>query len=172
MEKLSRLTTEDRDNLSAYLDGELDEEQTRRIEALLVQNSVARNDVELLSKTYELLDELERPNAPNDFVEKTLATAKLEEVKTPISDQPWFQTTQKIGILSSWTAALVLAAVIGFLITNRFIPDKDDQLVQELPVIQNLDSYEEVQSIDFLNLLIAEKPLREELRKATSHEQK
>ncbi len=172
MEKLSRLTSEDRDNLPAYLDGELDEAQTRRIESLLVQNSVARNDVELLSKTYDLLDELERPDAPKDFVEKTLATAKLEQIKTPLSDQPWFQTTQKVGILLSWTVAFIIAAVAGFLITNRFVTDGSDKLVRELPVIQNLDRYDEVQSVEFLNQLTVEKALLEEMRKATSHAQK
>lgn len=172
MEKLSRLSTEDRENLSAYLDGELDDGGTQRIETLLVQSSVARNDVELLSKTYDLLDELPRPDAPKDFLEKTLATAKMEQVKHPISEQQWFITTQQILILSGWTVALVVASVIGFMVTYQYIERPDDALIQELPLIQNLDRYEEVQNVEFLDLLTADEKLLNEMRKATSHEQK
>ncbi|MBT5020518.1 MAG: hypothetical protein HON04_17440 [Planctomicrobium sp.] len=172
MEKLSRLSTEDRENLSAYLDGELDDGGTQRIETLLVQSSVARNDVELLSKTYDLLDELPRPDAPKDFLEKTLATAKMEQVKHPISEQQWFITTQKMLILSGWTVALVVASAIGFMVTNQYVERPDDALIQELPLIQNLDRYEEVQSVEFLDLLTADEKLMEEMRKATSYEQK
>ncbi|MDB4802622.1 hypothetical protein OAH05_01710 [bacterium] len=172
MEKLSRLSTEDRENLSAYLDGELDDGGTQRIETLLVQSSVARNDVELLSKTYDLLDELPRPDAPKDFLEKTLATAKMEQVKHPISEQQWFITTQKMLILSGWTVALVVASAIGFMVTNQYVERPDDALIQELPLIQNLDRYEEVQSVEFLDLLTADEKLIEEMRKATSYEQK
>ena len=172
MEKLSRLSTEDRENLSAYLDGELDDGGTQRIESLLVQSSVARNDVELLSKTYDLLDELPRPDAPKDFLEKTLATAKMEQVKHPISEQKWFITTQQILILSGWTVALVVASVIGFMVTYQYIERPDDALIQELPLIQNLDRYEEVQNVEFLDLLTADEKLLNEMRKATSHEQK
>ena len=46
MEKLTRLTTEQRDNLTAYLDGELDEDGTRLIETVLASSTVARNDGE------------------------------------------------------------------------------------------------------------------------------
>ena len=172
METLSRLSTEDRENLSAYLDGELDDKGTQRIESLLVQSSVARNDVELLSKTYDLLDELPRPNAPNDFLEKTLATAKLEQVKNPISEQQWFITGQQVLILTGWTLAMVVASVIGFWLTNQFVERPDDALVEELPLIQNLDRYEEVQSMEFLNLLTADEKLLNEMKQATSHEQK
>lgn len=172
MEKLSRLTAEDRENLSAYLDGELDEVGTQRIESLLVQSSVARNDVETLSKTYDLLEELPRPSAPKDFLERTLATAKMEQLKTPLSEQPWYQTVQKSLILCGWTAAMVLASVAGYALTNRGITAPDDVLVEELPLILNLDTLEEVQSFEFLDLLTADKKLLTEMRKATSHEQK
>ncbi len=170
MEKLQRLSSEDRDNLPAYLDGELNEEATRRIESILVQSSVARNDLELLSKTYDLLDELPRPDAPKDFIEKTLATVKMERVKVSLSDQVWFQTSQKILVLLGWTVALVIASVAGFAVTNRMVERPDDVLAEELPLMRNLDRYEEVQSIDFLDQLTRSEELLNQMRKATSHE--
>lgn len=170
MEKLSRLSAEDRDNLPAYLDGELDDDSTRRIETILAQSSVARNDIEALSKTYELLDELPRPTAPGDFLEKTVATAKLEEVKPSLVEQPWFRAAQQYGALSLWTAALLFAGIVGFTATNRLLEREDDILVREFPLLQQLDVYSEVQSVEFLDQLTADEKLLEELRKATSHE--
>ncbi len=172
MEKLQRLSSEDRDNLPAYLDGELNEDATRRIESILAQSSVARNDLERLSKTYDLLDELPHPDAPKDFVEKTLATVRLEEVKVSISDQLWFQNTQKVLVLIGWTVALIIASVAGFAITNHIIERPEDVLVEELPLMKNLDRYEEVQSVEFLNQLTASEELLKQMGKATSHEQK
>lgn len=172
MDKLQRLSSEDRDNLPAYLDGELNEDATRRIESILVQSSVARNDIERLSKTYDLLDELPHPDAPQDFVEKTLATVKMEQVKVSLSDQLWFQTSQKILVLIGWTAALVIASVASFAITNRMIERPDDVLVEELPLMKNLDRYEEVQSVEFLDQLTISEELLKQMGKATSHEQK
>ena len=171
MEKLSRLSSEDRDNLPAYLDGELNDDASRRIESILVQSSVARNDLELLSKTYDLLDELPRPDAPQDFIEKTLATVKLEQVKVSLSDQLWFQNTQKVLVLIGWTVALMIASVAGYAMTNRVIKKPNDVLVEELPLMKNLDRYQEVQSIQFLNDLTASDELLKQMRKATSHEQ-
>lgn len=172
MDKLSRLTTEDRENLAAYLDGELDDQGTQRIESLLVQSSVARNDVELLSKTYDLLEELPRPSAPNDFVEKTLATAKMEEVKTPISEMAWFKQGRQVVILCGWTAALLLSACLSFWVTNQIMVEPEDVLLEELQFIKNIDRYEEIQSVEFLDSLTADEALLREMGKATSHEQK
>lgn len=172
MDKLQRLSSEDRDNLPAYLDGELNEDATRRIESILVQSSVARNDIELLSKTYDLLDELPHPDASKDFLKKTLATVKMEEVKVPISDQLWFQNTQKVLVLIGWTVALMIASAGGFAVTNRMIERPDDILAEELPLMKNLDRYEEVQSFEFLNQLSASEELLKQMGKATSHEQK
>lgn len=170
MDKLSRLSIEDRDNLTAYLDGELDEEATRQIESLLVRSSVARNDVELLSKTYELLDELPRPGAPQDFVEKTLATAKLEQVRTPLSEQGWYQLATQVCILMLWSVCLLCVAALGSALTSRLLQNSDDTLVRELPLIRDLDRYDEVGNLEFLNRLSSERGLREEMRKGIGHE--
>ncbi|WP_437204263.1 anti-sigma factor family protein [Planctomicrobium sp. SH664] len=169
MEKITRLSPEDRDNLSAYLDGELDEQATRQIESILTHNAVARNEVEILARTYDLLDSLPRPKASNEFVEKTVATAKLENFRKPLAQQAWFQTLQKCAVLGLWTAAMVATATAGYALTNRLTADPDELLLlDQLPVIQNFDSVSEVQSIDFLNRLSGEKELLQEIRPETT----
>ena len=170
MDKLSRLTSTDRDNIVAYLDGELDEETTRRIETVLVQSSVARNDVEVLSRTYDLLEELPRPGAPKDFVERTVATAKLEEIRTPLANQPWYQSARKVVILCSWTLLMLAASALAAWGSRQFARNDTDVLIEEFQTIENLDVYQEVGSQAFLNRLSAEGKLLEEMRKETGDE--
>ena len=62
-----RLSTEDRSNLVAYLDGELTTPRPGSIATKLTQSVTARREVEALRKTWELLDLLPRPKASEDF---------------------------------------------------------------------------------------------------------
>src|SRR3954470_1739209 len=70
-----RLTPEDRSNLVAYLDGELNDVQARAMATKLTQSVTARREAEVLRKTWELLDLLPRPQASDDFASRTLTVA-------------------------------------------------------------------------------------------------
>ena len=153
MEKLTRLTTEQRDNLTAYLDGELDEDGTRQIETVLANSTVARNDVEVLAKTYELLDLLPRPRASGEFSEKTMQTAKLGEVRKDPRQTVWYRHGSRIIRWGSWAALLFIAACVGYSMANSRIPQHDDVLLDNLEVIQRLDDYEKAGSFEFLDAL-------------------
>jgi anti-sigma factor RsiW len=170
MDKLQRLTAEDRDNLVAYLDGELDEEHTRRVEAVLAQSNVARTDVELLARTYELLDQLEPPKASVEFAEKTVATAKLDNVKPSLEQQRWYQLLRKFGPLALWPVATLVAGIVGFAVTRQGIPQQDDLLLEQYPVIKNLDTYSEVGSYEFLEQLSRDRELLQSLQQETHHD--
>lgn len=165
MTKLNRLTADDRAELVAYLDGELDEERTRQIEAVLAQNAVARADVELLARSYELLDQLPRPKAPAEFTERTVATARIEEYRVPLSQQAWFRRSQKWGVLGLWTVAIVTAAMTGYGLAYQWVPRESDLLLDRYPVIHRLNDYREVGSIDFLDALQGDKELLQKLEK-------
>ncbi|HVJ69228.1 MAG TPA: hypothetical protein VM510_14675 [Caulifigura sp.] len=153
MEKLTRLTSEQRDNLTAYLDGELDEDGTRQIEIVLAGSTVARNDVELLAKTYELLDLLPRPKASGEFTEKTLQTAKLDEIRKDPRDTVWYKHGKRIVRWGSWAALLFGAASVGYAVARYKVPRHEDVLLDNLDVIQNLDDYEKAGSFEFLDAL-------------------
>ena len=109
-------------NLTAYLDGELDEDGTRQIETVLAGSTVARNDVELLAKTYELLDLLPRPKASGEFTEKTMQTAKLKEVRTDPRQTVWYRHGKRIVRWASWAALLFVAACVGYSIARFQVP--------------------------------------------------
>lgn len=172
MEKLARLTTEDRDNLTAYLDGELDETTTRRIESVLAGSSVARNDVELLARTYELLDDLPKPKAPADFTERTVATAKLEGIRQPISQQRWYRITQRALVLAAWTLMMIASSAAGFALATHWVSQPQDMLIDELPMIRHLDVYSEVGNVEFLHQLRKERELLDDIRARTGRDSK
>lgn len=165
--KLSRLTTEQRYELVAYLDGELDGAATARIEKLLAENAVARADVELLAATYELLGSLPRPKASPEFTEKTMATARLEAVKPDVTQSPVYRGIQQSLPLFGWAAAMIVAGFLGFAATYRWVPQPHDALVGELELIEQFDKYQEVGGIEFLELLSTREALLQQMRGAT-----
>jgi hypothetical protein len=148
--KLSRLTTEQRYELVAYLDGELDDGATARVEKLIAENPVARQDVELLAATYKLMDALPRPKATSDFSEKTMAMARLEDVRPDVTQSPLYRRSQKAIGYFGWIAAMCVAGAIGYSATRFWVAQPHDDLVRDLDTIEELDKFSEVGSIDFL----------------------
>ena len=154
MEKLSRLTPDQRTNLVAYLDGELSEKESKGIEEVLATSPVARNQVETLSRTWKLLDYLPQIKASQEFTERTVSLAKVEvATRLPLSEQPWFEQTRRSMIAASWLLGLTLMSLLGFTITNSWIHDPSAQLVKELPVVENVEIYREIGTVKFLEEL-------------------
>lgn len=154
MQKIARFTAEERENLTAYLDGELDEKLASEIEQKLTRSEVARREVEILSRTWDMLGLLPRVNVSEEFSHKTMAIAKQAEDPLLLDrSKVWLLQARRIGYLAGWGVAICLAAFAGFQITNRFIPDESRLLVEELPIIENLDNYREVGDVEFLRQL-------------------
>ena len=115
MNKLVRLTPEQRDNLVAYLDGELDEAETQNIEQVMSRSSTVQHDVEMLTRTFEMLDLLPRPQVGEAFTNRTLAS--LQTVKAAPKGINWSALTKPVRralVLLVWGAALVLSVQVGF----------------------------------------------------------
>ncbi len=83
MQKIPRLTQDQRSNLVAYLDGELPEPATKEIDQVLSKSPAVRHDVEMLARTWDLLDELPRLATEEDFTARTLSVAQKEEAPRP-----------------------------------------------------------------------------------------
>lgn len=134
----------------AYLDGELDEEANREIEQTLAHSPVARNEVEMLTRTFELLDVLPPAKATKEFTDRTLATMRMTDGRPPLAEQRWFQRVRRGLAVVVCLAALSGFAAVGFLTTNAWLPDESEMLVEDLPVIERLDVYREVGDVQFL----------------------
>jgi anti-sigma factor RsiW len=152
--KIARLTPELRENFVAYLDGELDEAGTRAIERVLESSPIAKHDLEMLSRTVDMLDALPKATPSETFTQQTMETIRLEEVPpVPLSSRPWFGYVRRGIVGAVWLAALAAAAAVGFLLTYQWIPRQSDGLVRDLGVVEQLEAYRTAGDIRFLQEL-------------------
>jgi len=141
-----------REELVAYLDGELDAEQSRKIEERAAVEPNARHMLQELDRTWHMLDELDSPATSEDFTCTTLemvALAASEDAQKAKAQRP--RRRLRAGLWA--VAGLVGAAAAGFLIVASLIPDPNAQLLQDLPIVENYDQYRKIGSIDFLRSL-------------------
>lgn len=153
MAKILRLNSEQRENLVAYLDGELSEEETQDIEQVLASSEVARHEVDMLSRSWDLIGVLPSTKASEEFTRKTLSSLRAAEAERSFVSPEFRRNVKRLTILAGWGAVLGLCVYLGFTATNRWVPNPSDQLLDEYDVISNLDRYSEVGSIEFLQTL-------------------
>jgi len=153
MKNVPSLTPQQRTDLVAYLDGELDEAAAVQVEEVLAANPAARREVEMLSRTFELLDELPRPKASEEFTERTLTLIKIGENAEQSHGQEVSPRMRGGAVVAGWISALAIAAVIGLFSTFRSPSINSDQLVRDLPVVQNVEMYLDAKDIEFVQQL-------------------
>jgi len=153
MTNLSPLNDDERAELIAYLDGELDAPAARQMEAKLNSNPTIRAEAESLKKTWELLDYLPNPEPSPNFTHRTVQSITAYQTRTLAwsSHSRWRPWALGIG----WAAALLLAGVAGYAGFSRIQSKEagDEELVRELRIIENKRLYEEAQDMEFLRLL-------------------
>jgi len=153
MEKTLRLSADQREDLVAYLDGELPDQKAQLIDQVLARSEVARHEVEALARTWEMLDVLPTPKAPPEFTERTMTTLKVGETPFVLAEQAWFGVLKKVAIASVWIVAIGVSGWVGFKATNQWMSNPARQLLEDLPTLQKLDQFQEVESKDFLERL-------------------
>lgn len=161
MAKLPPLSEKDREDLVAYLDGELDAEAARALEARLNLDAEARAEAEALRRTWEVLDYLPRPEPTAAFSSRTIQrVSSLRQQTLPVQadSRPW----PRWAFAAGWAAALLLAGTLGFAAVSWFserkpIPvqaahpiDVDQVLVRDLRLIENKRLYELAVDMNFL----------------------
>lgn len=149
-----RLTPIERANLVAYLDGELDEAETRAIATKLARSATARRELEVLEKTWELLDYLPRPKVAEDFTARTLSVALREDIEGGLLGSAVRQKTVKALRAVVWAAAAVLAFGLGHALTKWAWPNPSERLTRDLSIAEHLDAYRDVGTFDFLKELV------------------
>lgn len=156
------LTEDEKAELVAYLDGELDEAATQAIEAKIATNPEARAELDALKQAWGMLDFLPKASPSPNFTNRTMERLSLEKVgrapgktgSTPRKN-PWFA---RVG----WAAAAVVALAGGYYASTRFfvaplppepIPEDDLPLVQYLRIAEKWRLYENVDDLDFVKKL-------------------
>lgn len=108
------MTNEEKDDLVAYLDGELSEDETQALEARLSKDPAARAELDSLRQVYGLLDYLPRPEPSDNFTNRTMERLSLagsgrvtEKVPQPASAR-WL-------LPLGWAAMVLLVFGAGWL---------------------------------------------------------
>jgi len=154
MSNPSPLSDKDRADLVAYLDGDpsLDRETARKIETRISLDPILRAEADTLKRTWDLLDYLPRPEPSPNFTHRTLDKVATRETRKVLR-----QTRQRPRWLwgAGWAAAVLVAGLAGYLAALSLFPPRPTErdLVRDLRVIENLCSYEEVETLDFLHEL-------------------
>ena len=105
------------DQLSAFLDGELDPAARRDVEELLTTSEEARAELKRLEQAWDFLDELPRSEVSPSFTQTTVAMIALRASEDTEEKRSSPATKWSSGWLVV-TGALLMAALAGFLIAN------------------------------------------------------
>jgi ferric-dicitrate binding protein FerR (iron transport regulator) len=142
------------EQLVAYLDHELDEASSRRVEKLLATDPQVRQRLRQLQQSWDALDELLPADLDPSFTRSTLemvALAAEQEARQPCGPAPRRRRAW-LGL-----AGVALAGLAGYVAVWCFWPDPNQQLLRDLPVLENLDQYQKIDDIEFLRQLHARK---------------
>ncbi|MEN6405190.1 MAG: hypothetical protein ABFC77_01840 [Thermoguttaceae bacterium] len=140
------------EQLVAYLDGELSVEESRRLEEQLAADADARRRLQEMERTWDLLDDLDASPAGDQFARSTLemvAVSARQDVEQSLAEAPRrrLRRTLAVGV------AMTTAALLGFFIVWWLQPDPNRNLLRDLPILENLDPYRQVKTLDFLQKL-------------------
>lgn len=105
---MPRLTDEDRENLVAYLDGELDAKTSRDLETKLNLDAEARAEADAMRQAWGLLDYLPRAQPSPSFTHRTLERLALQ---TGAMGQ---RTAPRKWTGVAWAVGVLLALGVGF----------------------------------------------------------
>jgi len=148
----NEISDDGEEELVAYLDGELDSEAITRVEMRLSADADYRQRLAELQKAWELLDKLPRSEPTEAFTNSTIAMVAItanSEVET--SNLRRNRLKRWVGPLAAM--AVGMAGIIGFSLTRAVLTDPNEVLIEELPVIENLDLYLYADDIEFVRSL-------------------
>ena len=142
----------EQEELVAYLDGELDAARSAIIDRRLAEDPEYRVRLQQLQQAWDLLDELPRPRTAEDFTRSTVevvvasANAEVDRLAAIPRWRRWLPTLMG-------TTLLLAAAAGGFLFSWLQVTAEDRHLLRDLPVIEKVDQYRYVPSVEFLRML-------------------
>jgi hypothetical protein len=149
-----------KEQLVAYLDGELDDDGMREVEALLSTDPRAREALRQLETAWDLLDSLPRAEVDESFTESTIeivAVSLEKEMEREEAARPR-RERRNWGLAA---AAVLAASVLGFAAVISLSDDPNDQLLRDLPLLERLDQYRHVDDLEFLRELHTANLLRD-----------
>jgi hypothetical protein len=172
---MAKLNDREREELIAYLDGELPETEASAVEARLSLDAEVKKEAEALRKTWELLDYLPKPEPSPSFTNRTMERISAQATGL-VRKHPIIRRRSRWTVGLGWAAAALIAAGAGFgittVLTGHRTPlgeqaqkNKDDPLADmsapdiqrglalNLRILENQRLYENVDDIELLRAL-------------------
>src|SRR4029078_2848583 len=105
------------------------------VEQVLAESVVARHDVDMLSRTWDLMNVLPGVKASEEFTRKTLSSIRAaESSKASLFAPALAKQFSRAVALVLWGVVLVGAGVLGFYAT-RLVPNPTEQLLDDFNII-------------------------------------
>jgi anti-sigma factor RsiW len=137
--------------LVAYLDGELNPEQTADFELRLASDPALRRRLHELQRTWDVLDCLPQTNTDNTFTKSTIELVAREATREIRRQRRALPGTWFRGVAVAGLAAMALWG--GFQVMRAYQTAPTLRLARDLRVIENMDFYRSIDSLDFLKQL-------------------
>ncbi len=145
------MTTEfDDEALVAYLDGELTDEQVQQIDTQIATNPDLRNRINQLRLTWDMLDELPVNQPSPRFAETTLEMAVI--ATSAEQDSLWTLFSKNAGRIIVFLLPLLFLG--GYFSSQYAQLQADRQLLRDLPILVDLRSLANIDSLDWLDVLV------------------
>ncbi len=133
----------------AYLDGELDPAAAARVEKRMAEDPRYNARLNQMEKAWDLLDTLGRTEADDSFTHSTVAMVALKAEDDVHAGAKATGRKRSLAWLGLGTAAAI-AAVGAYLVVDQRLNRDNRELVRDLPVIERVDEYRNIESVDFL----------------------
>jgi hypothetical protein len=153
------LTEDEKSELVAYLDGELDDAATQAVEAKLATNSEARAELDELKQTWGLLDLLPKASPSPNFTHRTMERLTLEKGGRSGSKTLPMQGSGMLA-RAAWAAAILVALGGGYYAANQLwnpspdpITEDEMELIRHLRIAEKWRYYENADDLDFVKKL-------------------
>jgi anti-sigma factor RsiW len=155
------LSEDEKAELVAYLDGELDDAATQAVEAKIATNPDARAELDALKQTWGMLDYLPKASPSANFTNRTMERLSLEKVG-PRKTMPMPGKGNAWAWRVGWAAAVLMALGGGYLATVWLFPapapvdpisENDRILIQHLRLAEKWRYFENTDDLEFIRKL-------------------
>jgi anti-sigma factor RsiW len=148
-------TSSDQEQLVAYLDGELAPDEALQVERRLSRDETFRQLLRGLQEAWDLLDELPQPTIDEDFTQTTVEMVAVTMAEEVHRQQDRWRERKTIKRVAQ--AAVVAASVgLGFWCVRYLQEQSDREILRDLPVIEHVNQYAEVDDLSFLEKMLDE----------------
>ncbi len=140
------------EEIVAYLDGELDSVAEAQVVRRLSEDAAYRSRLGQLQQAWDMLDNLRRTEADDEFVQSTVAMVAVQAEVEAKTQKLRVQRRRNLAWLA--IAAVTLFSVAGgFFAIHRRMTRENRNLIRDLPVVEHVDEYRYIDDIEFLKQL-------------------